>query len=89
MRAVVVLWLLALPVLALRRVPAWASDAALWSAAADVPPVSRRTWANLYRWDQLIQIDEQPRGRQPFSWRVKPIALPRSRGTWLDLRGRE
>lgn len=69
------LWLVALPLATACRARAWRSDQALWSAAADVPPVSRRTWGNLRRWEMILLLDEQRAlapERQPFSGRERP-----------------
>ena len=67
-----VLWLCALPILTAIRVQDWRSDLTLWTAASRVPPVSRRAWSNLTRWDMIILDDERDRPRQPFSWHRRP-----------------
>ena len=69
---ILILWLISLPFGTACRVRVWQSDQTLDAAASRVPPVSRRTWGRLERWDQLILIDEQPPLRQPFSSRERP-----------------
>lgn len=72
LQILIALWLLSLPILTAIRVQDWRSDLTIWTAASRVPPVSRRTWANLRRWDQIILADERERLRQPLSWRRRP-----------------
>ena len=67
-----IIWISLLPILTAIRVQDWRSDQTLWTAASQVRPVSRRTWSNLHRWDQVILGDERESQRQPFSWHRRP-----------------
>lgn len=74
-RSLVAVWLISLPILAVLRLPAWASDETLWAAAERVEPVTRRTLARRERWGAILLREaraEREIVRQPFATTARP-----------------
>lgn len=74
-RVIVGAWLVMLVVVSSCRVRDWRSDRALWEAASRVEPVTNRTWGRLGRWGEILQRQDRPALRQPFSSRLRPQSL--------------
>lgn len=83
-KLILLTWLLLLPIWTLARLPVWQSDRTLWTAQADHQPTAR-AWANLERWDRVIEIVTAPALRQPFARRARPrVSVDVSRRTRSD-----